>query len=130
GSSPINSSNTCINKKLLIDVGLFPIEIEQQEDLTMWIRIALKGELFAFSSKILVHIYRDTQSKLERARRGLYEQKLPLEDILMYNSRTALEDDAQFINRAYNKLCYMRGINALYSNSSSITKAWAKKMTP
>lgn len=48
--SPVNSSDVCVEKDLLLSIGGFPVGIKAGEDLLTWAKIALSTD-FAFTKK-------------------------------------------------------------------------------
>lgn len=57
-STPVSSSSVCIPKNILERAGLFPVNIELYEDLTLWVKISLEYDL-VFDNQPLATYNRD-----------------------------------------------------------------------
>lgn len=59
---PFNSSSICIPKRVLLDVGGFPVNVRYSEDVVCWIRIAIRYPI-AFNPKRLVTYHQNAANR-------------------------------------------------------------------
>ena len=94
---PVCSSATCVEKKLLCEVGGFPVGIKSGEDLLTWARIALKTD-WAYSMKPTATFVLGDQSVAKPRRRHEEVDKVGKALCQLYNEKPYLTAFAAYIS--------------------------------
>jgi len=130
GDSPIMPSNACILKKILIDIGLFPLNMKISEDIDTWTRIALKHPM-AYDATITMTLHRETPNRATLSDNFdmtelPYEKRL-LDAIVRHQISS---DTAPYVLEFLARYNYLYALHCLLIGKIKLAQTWITRSKP
>ena len=120
GNGPIWSSAVCIPKKILNELGGFPEDIHMQEDLQMWVKIALKYPI-AFCPKSASIYHKDAVNSACKHIVPTRQAMLFADTINTAISNSTLKDQHAYYASGYiNRYAFQNAFKSIVGNEKSV----------